>query len=343
MYFLILLPPVVFLIVLFIGFFISAPAYKGPVSDHFNGKVFQNYDQVEARGFLDVIKWMFSRDKAEWEKAQNASTTKPTNTQEDNLIIYFINHATFLIQWRGRNILTDPVCSDRASPFDFAGPERMRPPGIFLKDLPKIDLVVVSHNHYDHLDMSTFKKLWDRDQPSFIVPLGVDLYLKSKGIKKLKAMDWWQTKKDGPLEISMVPAQHFSGRGFFDRDKTLWGGYMISDGNQKIYFAGDPGYNRRMFADIAQQHPDIDVAMLPIGAYKPQWFMSPIHTSPEEAVIIHQQLNCKKSIAMHYGTFPLADDKQQDSSNDLQLILKRHNIGPEEFLLLNEGDKFLLK
>lgn len=342
MYFLILFPPVVFLIILFIGFFISAPVYKGPVSDHFDGKVFRNYDQVEARGFLDVIKWMFNRENVEWKKVQDASTKKPANTQEDSLTIYFINHATFLIQWRGLNILTDPVWSDRTSPFNFAGPERVRPPGILFNDLPKIDLVIISHSYYDHLDISTIEELRDRDQPVFIVPLGVDLFLKNKGIKSVKAIDWWQYINDGPLKFSMVPALHFSGRGMSDRDKTLWAGYMISDGNQKIYFAGDTGYNHKMFADIAKQHSDIDIAMLPIGAYKPRWLMSPIHISPEEAVVIHQQLNCKKSIAMHYGTFPMADDRQQDASEDLQLAIKKHNIGEKEFLLLNGGDKFNL-
>lgn len=202
-------------------------------------------------------------------------------------------------------------------------------------------MVVISHNHYDHLDIKTIKKLWSRHEPTFIVPLGVDLYLKNKGIKKVKAMDWWQQdKNDGPLQISMVPAQHFSGRGLFDRDKTLWGGYMISDSKQKIYFAGDTGYNKRMFDDIAQQHPEIDIAILPIGAYKPRWFMSSIHTSPEEAVIIHRQLNCKKSIAMHYGTFPLADDGQQDPEEGLKEALEKQEITLEEFLLLNPGDKY---
>lgn len=342
MYFLILLPPVAFFAVLFIGFFISTPGYKGPVSDHFNGKVFQNYDQVKAKGFLAVIKWMFSREKVEWEKRQDSPEVKPA-AEEDNLTIYFVNHATFLIQWRGMNILTDPIWSERASPFGFAGPERMRPPGIIFKGLPEIDLVILSHNHYDHLDISTIVRLDGRDQPVFIVPLGVDIYLQKKGIKKLKALDWWQTTNEGPLEISMVPAQHFSGRGMFDRNKTLWGGYMISDVDHKVYFAGDTGYNNKMLSDISRQHPEIDIALLPIGAYKPRWFMSAIHTAPEEAAVVHQQLNCKKSIAMHYGTFPLADDNQEDAFTELQSALEKYNIDPEEFLLLDGGEKFLMK
>lgn len=343
MYFLIFLPPVAIVFIFYTGFIISAPAYKGPPSNNFNGKVFQNYDGVKAKGFLDVLKWMFSRKKVKWGKILNIQPTKPANSMQDDLVIYFINHSTFYIQWKNLNIVTDPVWSTRVSPFYFAGPERVQPPGILFKDLPKIDMVILSHNHYDHLDIKTLKKLWSRDQPLFIVPLGVDLYLKKKGIKNIKTMEWWKAIKQGPLDVSMVPAQHFSGRGMFDRDKTLWGGYMISDGNEKIYFAGDTGYNQKMYFDIKQQHPKIDTALLPIGAYKPRWFMSSIHTSPIEAVEIHKQLNCKKSIAMHYGTFPLAYDEQLDAPKELQLAMKRSDIKMNDFLLLKEGEAFMMK
>ena len=321
-----------------VGMAISAPGYSGPSSDHFDGKQFINYDNVTAQGFSKVLKWMISRESGPWKKITQPPTTKP-NTREDNLTVYFVNHSTFLVQWKGINFLTDPIWSERTSPFSFAGPARMRPPGIAFDDLPPIHLVLISHNHYDHMDLPTLQKLVERDDPAIILPLGVDLYLSGKDLNKSHALDWWQSKKYDSLDIVLVPAQHFSGRGMLDRDRTLWGGFMITDSIQTLYFAGDTGYNEKMFDDIATRHPRIDLALLPIGAYKPQWFMSPIHISPAEAVIIHKQLNIRKSVAMHYGTFPLADDGQEDPANDLLNALDKSGVSRDDFLLLKEGDK----
>lgn len=338
MYFLVALPPLVIIIVIAAGFFLSAPYYKGPASSHFTGIRFINYDNIKAKGFLDVMKWMLNRDQGEWTEIKKNSHTKP-RAQEDSLTVYFVNHATFLIQWNGLNILTDPIWSERTSPFSFAGPKRMRPPGIKFENLPSIDLVLISHNHYDHLDVPTLQRLWERDQPKYIVPLGVDIYLQKKKINETVALDWWEAEKMNQLNIEMMPAVHFSGRGMLDRDKTLWGGYMLSDGKRQLYFAGDTGYNEKMFGDIKKKYPAIDVALLPIGAYKPQWFMSPIHVSPEEAVVIHQQLNPTLSVGMHYGTFPLADDGQYESPKDLKEAIEKYKVDPAAFILLKEGEQ----
>ncbi|MGK7391930.1 MAG: MBL fold metallo-hydrolase [Candidatus Cyclobacteriaceae bacterium M2_1C_046] len=339
MYLILAVPLSLLFLGLVVGLFISAPAYKGPKNNFFDGSKFTNYDNVEAKGFLDVLKWAITRDPGQWREINDKPATVP-NSSENELTVYFVNHATFLIQWKDKNILTDPIWSERTSPFSFAGPKRMRPPGIAFKDLPKIDAVIISHNHYDHLDLPTIKMLWERDKPKIIVPLGVEQHLKKNNIGNTIPLNWWKSYAVESLNIEMVPAQHFSGRGLFDRDKTLWGGYMIFDDKQKLYFAGDTGYNERMFSDIAKKHPKIDLAFLPIGAYKPRWFMSPIHLDPEEAVKVHQDMQISKSIGMHYGTFPLADDGQYDPPLELKAAIEKSKIDKNDFVLLKEGNKF---
>lgn len=339
MYLIFILPPLLIFFALILGRSFSAPGYKGPRNDHFNGTQFSNYDGIKAKGLLEVVKWVSSRDPGNWKLIGEAESGVPKDS-EDQLTLYFVNHSTFLIQWKGRNILTDPVWSKRTSPLSFAGPRRLRPPGIKLEDLPSIDVVLLSHNHYDHLDKPTLLHLQDKYNPSFLVPLGVDLYLKNIGITKVEPLDWWKSSEHSGLNFEMVPAQHFSGRGMFDRDKTLWGGYMIGDNKEKLYFVGDTGYNQKMFDDIAEKHPVIDYALIPIGAYKPRWFMSPIHISPEEAVQVHQTLNIKRSVGMHYGTFALADDGQYEPHEDLQKALDKQNVDYSEFVILEEGRRF---
>ena len=258
--------------------------------------------------------------------------------RSDSLIITYVNHSTFLIQVDSMNILTDPVWSDRVSPFSFAGPKRMRPPGISFDDLPPIDVVLISHNHYDHLDVATLKKIKERFNPWILTPLGVDLYLKELGITRTIHIDWWNYTNMSPtLSVYAVPAQHFSGRGLFDRDKTLWAGFVITTVHGNIYFAGDTGYGS-FFKEIGERFGPLKAAMLPIGAYKPQWFMSPVHISPEEAVSVHQEINSELSIGMHYGTFPLADDGQFDPQQDLSKAIIENKVNPSVFILLKEGE-----
>lgn len=325
-----------------VGWIISAPAYRGPESDHFNGDQFVNINQVKAKGFADVIKWMMQRDKKSWEPRPDLPPGAPPAQNSEKLKITFVNHSTFLIQWRGKNILTDPIWSERTSPVAFAGPKRMRPPGIRFEDLPAIDLVIISHNHYDHLDLPTVEKIEKLFQPEFIVPLGVDLLLKKKGFKHVKAMDWWQEDNFSELTIACVPAQHFSGRGMADRDQTLWAGYMIMHNQQKLYFVGDTGYGP-FFQQIKEKYAPIDVALTPIGAYQPKWFMSPIHMSPAEAVNVHRELKIGTSLAMHYGTFPLADDGREDPITDLQKALQEQQVSSDSFVLLKEGEHWDFK
>jgi len=319
-----------------IGYMLSASAYEGSQSKNFNGDTFENPDNVEAKNFTDVIKWMLNREQGEWKKipAEDVTFGKIFEARvEDSLqVITFVNHSTFLIQTDSLNILTDPIWSDRASPFSFAGPKRMRPPGIKFDDLPEIDLVLISHNHYDHLDLATILLLEEKYSPQFIVPLGVDLFLKNKGIENVIALDWWEQKNiSETVRIAAVPAQHFSGRGLFDRNKTLWCGYVIQSIHGNIYFAGDTGYGD-FFKDIAKRYQPVKTALIPIGAYKPRWFMKPMHVNPAEAIKIHKELNSELTIGMHFNTFPLADDGRNDPVNDLSKALEGEN-----FTVLEEG------
>jgi L-ascorbate metabolism protein UlaG (beta-lactamase superfamily) len=321
-----------------VGILLSAPTYKGPVSDHFNGKKFTNPTGLKAKGFPDLIKWMRERKPGKWvERKDIKPGPRPLPRYDGGIRITFVNHSTFLIQVDGVNIITDPVWSERVSPFTFAGPKRMRPPGINFDDLPKIDLVLLSHNHYDHLDITTLRHIHDKYNPQFIVPLGVSAYLQKNNIAQVRELDWWQQTSFGTnFTIEAVPAQHFSGRGTFDRDQTLWCGYAVHCNHGNVYFAGDTGYNPTTFKEIgARTKPTL--AIIPIGAFKPEWFMSPIHCSPDEAVQIFMDLGSPQSIASHFGTFPLADDSKEDPIEGLKNALKREGISEQKFVVLQEG------
>lgn len=332
------------LIAFIIGFSISAPSYSGPTSDHFEGKNFINPGRVKAKGLYEVLRWAINREPGEWEKEENASYgVKPANLITHGVRVTFINHSTFLIQVDGLNILTDPIWSERASPFSWIGPERMRPPGIRFEDLPPIDVVLISHNHYDHLDIPTMEKIVSRHNPKIVTPLGVTKFLteqKTTG-KETIDLDWWEKIKiNDSVSIQAVPAQHFSGRGMGDRDATLWCGYVIYTKDGNLYFAGDTGYNTETFKTIGERAGSIKIALIPIGSYKPQWFMSPIHVSPEEAVKIHLDINAQKSIGIHFGTFPLGDDGQYDPIEDLQKAKEKLDVSESGFIVLDEGSYY---
>jgi L-ascorbate metabolism protein UlaG (beta-lactamase superfamily) len=335
--FIILVIPVVFFSV---SIFLSAPKYNGQVSDHFNGKTFINPGNVKAKGLGDVLKWMINRKKGEWKEIKKEDYGKrPLEREREHIRITFVNHSTFLIQVDGLNILTDPIWSERTSPFSWAGPRRMRPPGIKFEDIPRIHAVLVSHNHYDHLDIPTMRMIFGAHHPQIITPLGVKQFLDSESISGGKDLDWWQESKlSDAVTVQCVPAQHFSGRGALDRDATLWCGYVLKTTRGNIYFAADTGYNESTFKEIGERAGKMRVALIPIGAYKPEWFMSPIHVSPEEAVKIHLDVKSSASIATHFGTFPLADDGYEDPVRDLKTALAKFNLNEEAFVALKEGE-----
>lgn len=321
------------------GMYISAPKYSGPKSDHFNGRQFFNLSGINAQGLGAVLKWATNREKGPWQEVKDAQYGTPPPQKTNSVRVTFINHSTFLLQIDGVNILTDPVYSKRTSPFQWAGPKRMRPPGIRFEDLPPIDYVIISHNHYDHLDEATVKRLKQEHNPRFITPLGVAQFMETLGITEANDLDWWQSYTvNDTLEILSVPAQHFSGRGMLDRDATLWAGYVIKRPGGNVYFAGDTGYDKEMFTEIGQKTGPFALSLIPIGAYMPEWFMSPIHTSPAEAVQIHKDIRSSQSVAIHFGTFPLADDGQQQPIDDLMKALRDQNIPADDFWVMKEGE-----
>jgi L-ascorbate metabolism protein UlaG (beta-lactamase superfamily) len=215
----------------------------------------------------------------------------------------------------------------------------MRPAGIRFEDLPRIHLVALTHNHYDHLDLNSMRLIFGAHHPKIIAPLGVKALLEEHYITGSIEGDWWEEfSVSEKVKIQLVPAQHFSGRGFLDRDASLWCGFVIKTSAGNIYFAGDTGYNANTFNEIGARCTPLRISILPIGAYKPDWFMSPIHVSPEEAVKIHRDVRSPISIGMHFGTFPLADDAYDDPVRDLERAKAAHRLRPEEFFVLEPGE-----
>ena len=339
-FFLLLFVVVVIATVFILGITISAPAYRGPRSDHYNGKAFTNPTGVKAKGGLEVFKWMLNRKQGPWKEINSpAYGPRPLTHFKDGIRVTFVNHSTFLIQVDGVNILTDPVWSKRVSPYSWIGPKRKRPPGIRFEDLPRIHLVLLTHNHYDHLDLQTMRMVFGGHHPRIVTPLGVKKFLDDHYITGAVERDWWQEVEPvSGLRVQAVPAQHFSGRGLIDRDATLWCGYVIKSTAGNIYFAGDTGYNPVTFQEIGSRCLPIKLSLLPIGAYKPAWFMAPIHVSPEESVKIHKDTKSQTSIAMHFGTFPLADDSSDDPVRDLRTAMDKHQVSEGEFIVLSEGE-----
>ncbi len=231
------------------------------------------------------------------------------------LTITWVGHASFLIQLGGCNVLTDPMWGERASPVTLAGPRRWVRPGIAFDRLPPIDAVVQSHNHYDHLDAGTVRRLASAHPGArWFVPLGLAAFVRARGVREVAEADWWERGGAGPLEVSCAPAQHFSARGPADRNRTLWCSWAVAAGKRRIYFGGDSGYHPE-FRRIGAQLGPFDATLLPIGAYEPRWFMRPVHMNPEEAVQAYRDLTAADStddpplfVAMHWGTFKLTDE-----------------------------------
>jgi L-ascorbate metabolism protein UlaG (beta-lactamase superfamily) len=334
---------IIFLI-LIIGLVLSEPGYNGQENDHFDGKRFYNLNGVRAKSFFDVVRWAANRNQGPWReiKDQPFDQVKISQLNDGLPKIWFVNHSTFLIQIGAINILIDPVWSKRVSPFSMMGPRRMRPPGMKYENLPEIDIILISHNHYDHLDLSTLKKLREDYNPRIVVPLGVGQLLQKHGMRNWEELDWWEsTRVKDIFRITATPAQHFSGRGMFDRDSTLWCGFHITTGTHSIYYTGDSGYGD-FFKKIGDQLKTIDCAIIPIGAFKPQWFMGPVHCTPEEAVRIHLDIGAQASIACHFGTFPLGDDGMEEPVKLLKEARQKYEVHEDKFLILKEGECLLL-
>jgi L-ascorbate metabolism protein UlaG (beta-lactamase superfamily) len=341
---------IVVAVALLIGYLISAPRYTGPVSDHFDGKNFFTPGSRDPYGLLGVVKWQLNHDITEpWPDfhddppgaAPPAHVPATSDSAQQNPVrVTYVNHSTMLLQFDSLNVLTDPIFEQRVSPFSFLGPARNCPPGIRFDDLPRIDVLLLSHNHWDHLEIGTVKKLAARDKPLIVCPLGVKAFLQQEGVAgTLVELDWRQSAPIGEgTTVHCVPAQHFSGRGMFDRNGTLWAGYVLDNERVgRLYFAGDSGYGPH-FRAIGEQFGPLRLSLIPIGAYKPNWFMAPVHIGPTEAVQVHREVRSEQSVAIHFGTFPLADDGAEEPVTDLKKALTAANIDQARFRALKNGE-----
>jgi L-ascorbate metabolism protein UlaG (beta-lactamase superfamily) len=290
------------------------------VVEHFRDGRFFN-PGVPEHSFFEALKWMRNRKIGPWRKwiPSTPGPPPPVQVDGDALRATFVNHSTVLLQTGGRNILTDPVWSRRVSPVSFTGPERHRAPGILFEDLPPIHCILISHNHYDHLDVPTLRRLVPQ-RPIVFCPLGVGKLLRGIGFDKVHELDWGQHLPWGDIRMHCVQAQHFSARGPFDRNRTLWCGWVIETPAGRSYFAGDSGFGD-FFAAIGQRFAPLRFALVPIGAYEPEWFMGPVHMTPEQAADVWRTLGTPSAMAIHFGTFALADDGETDPVERLQKAL----------------------
>ncbi len=330
--------------VLFMGFCVSGCSnknYHGPVTDHFDGTHFYAPEPIPNKSLFSVLQWRLTSHRASWPRwVDYPAVAKPLHhVAETTIKATFVNHSTFLLQTAGLNMLTDPIWSERASPFSFLGPKRVHAPGIAFDDLPKIDVVIISHSHYDHFDIPTLQKLVARDNPLFIVPLGIDLLIHDKlPDARVTALDWSGSATVGSVTITAEPAQHWSARWLGDRNETLWASYVIAGPAGRIYFAGDTGYaSGKVFKAIGAKYKSFDLALLPIGAYEPRWFMAPSHVNPAEALQIAQDIGAKHAIAMHFGTFQLTDEGTEQPVIDLNAALQKAGLNASYFEAFKPG------
>ncbi|HEY8880151.1 MAG TPA: MBL fold metallo-hydrolase [Roseateles sp.] len=325
-----------------------------PPAHHRDGRFQNNHGDFEPKSLAEVIRW-------KWNAARQGLPQRPLApipAQSPDLgflrasysrpAVTWIGHATVLAQLGGLNLLTDPIFSERASPFSFAGPKREQPPGVALADLPHIHAVLVSHNHYDHLDLPSCRALARQPggSPLFVVPLGLQAWFKARGLERVVELDWWQGERLHDVDIVLVPAQHWSARGLNDRMKTLWGGFAVFAPDCQLFFAGDTGYSRD-FADIRQRFAErqqgsqgggFDIALIPIGAYEPRWFMQNQHVNVEEALNIHADLGAKRSLGVHWGTFELTDEALDEPPRQLALQRPARGLTEAEFFTLAIGE-----
>lgn len=331
----------------------------GQPPHHRDGGFQNNYTEFEPKGLFALARWQFSA----WRDGLPRPPATPTPLLVPDLgliqgngragaqmqpMVTWIGHATVLAQFAGINLLTDPMFSDRASPLSFVGPMRKHKPGVLVSELPHIHLVVISHNHYDHLDEASVRSLAAQPggSPLFVVPLGLKAWLAERGIANAVELDWWQSHRLGDVEIVLTPVQHWSGRGLTDRLKTLWGGFALLSPQLHLFFAGDTGYSKD-FADIRDRFADrqspaqgggFDIALIPIGAYEPRWFMQTQHVNPDESVRVHRDLGAKASLAIHWGTFALTDESLDEPPRLLAAARKAQGVADAAFFTLALGE-----
>jgi len=311
-----------------------------PVSDHFNGKTFFNPGAPAERGLLDVLRWKLSSKPARWpEQVETIPSPPPPAPVGDGVTATWINHSTFLLQTARHTLLTDPVFSARVSPVSWAGPRRVHAPGVTFESLPKINTVFLSHDHYDHCDLPSLRRIAREHQPVFVVPLGHHALLSGAGAKHIVELDWWQTEALTPeLDATLTPSRHWSRRTPGGTNRRLWGGFFLKTAARSVWFLGDSGYDQTIFRDIGRRCGAPDLALIPIGAYEPRWFMQPAHMNPAEAVQTHLDSGARQSVAMHWGTFQLTDEPREAPPEALAKARETAGVPAKQFRVLTPGE-----
>ncbi len=318
-------------------------ARRFPQSDHCDGRRFFNPGTHVNRGLLDVLRWKFTSRAADWPKSVPVPPppTLAPAPQDGTMQATWINHSTVLLQTRWGNVLTDPVYSERVSPVTFAGPRRVHAPGIAWDDLPPIDVVLLSHDHYDHCDLATLRRLARRSPNTQAVTLlgnGPLLARAGFAAERIIELDWWQAHpfRDG-FHVRATPARHWSNRLSGRRNHRLWGGFFLHAAGRTAHFVGDTGYDETMFKAVAEHCGSPDLALIPIGAYAPRWFMSAQHCNPAEAVRIHQALGASRSIGLHWGTFQLTDESRDEPPTALAEAVAAAGLADSAFQVIPPG------
>lgn len=323
----------------------SAPAARPQAPAHHTADGFTNPQLSRTTGWWDFLVWQWNRlfKDIPGPGSYDFPVVEPDidPREDERASVTWIGHATLLVQMGGFNILTDPHFSDRASPVRWAGPERVVPPGMSLEELPPIDYVVISHDHYDSLDTPTIKALAGRAsgaRTTFLVPLEMGAWFRALGVGRVVELDWWGAHEDGDLAVTAVPAQHWSKRSLFSRNRRLWAGWVITVPGFRFYFSGDTGYHAPLFREIGVRLGPFDLAAIPIGGYEPRWFMKTRHVNPEEAVRIHEDVGASRSVAVHWGTFVLTDEPLDEPPRRLRSALQVQGLAQDAFTVLRHGE-----
>jgi len=322
-----------------VGLVAAQPAPKGPVGFR------NNYPHPDKESFW-AWKWEQLRNGAPepppggWDLPAVKTDPVALHSPEVNPSVTWVGHATMLVRLSGSNILFDPVFSERASPVSFAGPRRIVPLPIDIPELPRIDLVLISHNHYDHLDAASVSRLAAMEQgsPRFLVPMGLKAWFATLGITRVDEYDWWEETREGDLRVTFVPVQHWSKRRLDDANQTLWGGWVVEGGGLRLVHTGDTGYSKD-FRDIGERLGPFDMALIPIGSYAPRWFMKVMHVDVPEAVQVRADLKAERAIGMHWGTFEsLADEPLDEPPKVLARQRQDRGLTREQFDVMKIGE-----
>jgi L-ascorbate metabolism protein UlaG (beta-lactamase superfamily) len=315
-----------------------------PRSDHCNGKTFFNPGERAERGLLDLLRWQFTGRRGPWPGWVDLPPSPPPPAPgPGEIVATWINHATFLLQTPQGNFLTDPVFSARASPVSWAGPHRRHAPGVAFEALPRIDGVLLSHDHYDHCDLRTLRRLAASHQPRILAPLGHRALLASAGIGGVTELDWWQAHEWAPgFSIALTPARHWCRRRPGDTNRRLWGGFHLRQAELRVYFLGDSAYDHALFSKIGRELGPPDLALIPIGAYEPRWFMRTAHMNPAEAVQVHRDTGARLSIAMHWGGWRLSDEGREDPPRALAAALSAAEVPATAFQSVTPGTSVMI-